>query len=244
MGRSFRWSCPSARCTRPGVGSPASSTKPRGARRWREILEIAGLEQDRIGQDLHDNVGQELTALVLLADSLNEPNREQLPPDLDLPHKISQGLKRALARVRQISRGLVTADLETHELGAVLADLASRVSENPGVRCTFRGDESFALENRLKARHLFLIAQEACSNSLKHGLAKNIEINLDVREDLLTLQIKDDGIGIPSPPKEGLGLRNMRNRAAVIQAGLIIEPAEPHGTLMACTLIKERSHGP
>jgi PAS domain S-box-containing protein len=210
----------------------------------REILEIAGLEQDRIGQDLHDNVGQELTALVLLVDSLLEPDRERLPPDLDVIRKISQGLKRAFARVRQISRGLVAEELETHGLGAVLAALAARVGENPGVRCTFRGDESFALEDRLRARHLFLIAQEACSNALRHGLAKHIEIRLFRREGLLVVQIKDDGIGIPSLPKEGMGWRIMRNRAAVIQAGLTIEPVEPHGVLVTCTLLKEHSHEP
>ena len=96
----------------------------------------------------------------------------------------------------------------------------------------------------MKARHLLLIAQEACGNALKHGHAKNIEISLYLRDDLLVLQIKDDGIGIPSHPEEGLGLRIMRNRAAVIQAGLTIEPVEPHGTLVTCTLIKERSHEP
>ncbi len=127
---------------------------------------------------------------------------------------------------------------------AVLADLAARVGENPGVRCTFRCDESFALANVLKARHLLLIAQEACSNALKHGHAKNIEISLYMRDDLQVLQIKDDGISIPSRPEEGLGLRIMRNRAAVIQAGLTIEPVEPHGTLVTCALREERSHEP
>ena len=132
--------------------------------------------------------------------------------------------------------------MDIHGLRAVLADLAARVGENPGVRCTFRCDECLALEDVLKARHLLLIAQEACSNALKHSHAKNIEISLYLRDDLLVLQIKDDGIGIPSRPDDGLGLRIMRNRAAVIQAGLTIEPVEPHGTLVTCTLREERSH--
>ena len=210
----------------------------------REILEIADLEQKRIGQDLHDNVGQELTALGLLTDALLESIRVHSPMDLDVTRKISQGLKRSLARVRAISRGLIAAEVDVHGLRAALADLAARVGENPGVRCTFHCDEPFDIENHLKARHLLLIAQEACGNALKHSHAENIEIGLYLRDDLQVLQIKDDGIGIPSHPEEGLGLRIMRNRATVIQADLTIEPVEPHGTLVTCTLIKERPHEP
>jgi PAS domain S-box-containing protein len=209
----------------------------------REILEIAGLEQKRIGQDLHDNLGQELTALGLLTDALLEAIREHSPADLDLTCKINQGLKRSLAQVRAISRGLV-AEVNTNGLRAVLEDLAAHVGENPGVHCTFHGDESFALENDSKARHLFLIAQQACANALKHGHAKNIEISLHLRDDLLVLEVKDDGIGIPLRPQEGLGLRIMRNRAAVIQAGLTIETVEPHGTLVTCALRGACTHEP
>ncbi len=69
----------------------------------REILEIAGLEQKRIGQDLHDNVGQELTALGLLTDALLESLRDHSPADLDVTHKISQGLS---AHSRKFERSL------------------------------------------------------------------------------------------------------------------------------------------
>jgi signal transduction histidine kinase len=166
------------------------------------------------------------------------------PADLDLTHKIADGLKRVHAQVRTISRGLIPVEVESHGLRAVLADLAARVSENPGVRCTFHSDESVILENDVTARHLFMIAQEACGNALKHGHANNIEISLNSRDDRVVLQVKDDGVGIPSRPGKGLGLRIMRNRAAVIQAALTIEAVAPHGTLVTCSVIKERSHEP
>jgi signal transduction histidine kinase len=132
-------------------------------------------------------------------------------------------------------------EVDAHGLATALGELAANVSENFGVRCIFRSHGLVTLEDDMKAHHLFLIAREACTNSLKHGHAKHIEIRLDTKGDLLILRILDDGIGLPQQPSEGLGLRIMRNRSRVIQAGLRIGPVEPHGTLVTCTLHKEHA---
>jgi two-component system CheB/CheR fusion protein len=210
----------------------------------REIVEIATAEQRRIGEDLHDNVGQELTALGLLMESLVESIEKHSPADLDLARKLVQGLNRVFGHVRSISRGLVPGEPDVRGLPAALEDLATRVSENAGVRCTFRSETLVEIENDLKARHLYLIAQEACSNALRHGHAKNIAIELHSHDDHFVLTIKDDGSGLPDHPKEGLGLRIMRNRASVIQGALSIEPIEPHGTVVTCTFFEDYSRGP
>ncbi len=210
----------------------------------REIVEIATAEQRRIGEDLHDNVGQELTALGLLMESLVESIERHSRADLDLARKVVQGLNRVFGHVRSISRGLVPGETDVRGLPAALEELAARVSEDAGVRCTFYSETFSEIENELKARHLYLIAQEACSNALRHGHAKNIEIGLHFRNEHLALTIKDDGSGLPDHPKEGLGLRIMRNRASVIQATLSIEPLKPHGTVVTCTLFKDYSREP
>ncbi len=210
----------------------------------REIVEIATAEQRRIGEDLHDNVGQELTALGLLMESLVESIEKHSPSDLGLARKLVQGLNRVFGHVRSISRGLVPWEPDVRGLPAALEDLAARVSENAGVRCTFRSETLVAIENDLRSRHLYLIAQEACSNALRHGHAKNIEIGLHSRNEHFVLTIKDDGSGLPERPKEGLGLRIMRNRASVIQAALSIEPVQPHGTVVTCTFFEDYSREP
>ena len=210
----------------------------------REIVEIATAEQRRIGEDLHDNVGQELTALGLLAESLAESLQNHSQAELDLARKLVQGLTRVFGQVRIISRGLVPVEADAHSLPSALEELAARVSENPGVHCTFHREEPIDIENDLNARHLFLIAQEACSNALRHGHAKNIEIRLYPRNDLLILEIEDDGYGMPENPKEGLGLKIMRNRASVIAGTLKLASVEPHGTVVTCTLFKEYSREP
>jgi two-component system CheB/CheR fusion protein len=208
----------------------------------REIVEIAALEQRRIGADLHDNVGQELTALGLLADNLVEALGHISPANSDAASRVAKGLSRVLKQVRIISRGLLPVEVDASGLAAALEDLAARVSENSGVSCVFRSTGPLDLEDHLKARHLFLIAQEACSNALRHGQAKNIAISLGPHDHRLVLRIEDDGTGIPDRPQEGLGLRIMRNRASVIHGTLTIEALKPHGTVVTCTLFKDRFH--
>ena len=207
----------------------------------REIVEIAALEQRRIGEDLHDDVGQELTALGLLSDSLTDSIQKNSPADLALTRKIREGLNRALARVRAISRGLASVEADAALLPGALLDLAARLSENSEVTCTFSADPSVEIHNDQKARHLFLIAQEACSNAMRHGHARNIAISLIARGNLVVLRIQDDGDGLPANPKEGLGLRIMRNRASVIQGSFEIGPGISGGTEVTCTIFRDPS---
>jgi signal transduction histidine kinase len=210
----------------------------------REVVEIATLEQHRIGQDLHDDCGQELTALGLLADGLVESLEEHAPDEVEVAYKIQQRIKGVLRRVRNISRGLAHAEVDPVELPAALVELTNRLSETSGVRFAFHGDKDVPIEDQIQATHLYHIAQEACTNALKHAQARNIEVRLRMAGPAIVLEIQDDGLGIAKDAEEGLGRRIMRNRASVIGARLTIEPAKPRGTLVTCTLSKEVSHAP
>jgi signal transduction histidine kinase len=228
------------------------------------VVEVALTEQRRLGQDLHDNCGQELTALGLLADGLVESLSKSAPADVEVASKIEQALKRVLRQVRNISRGLVQVDVDPAGLPGALADLASRLSAtSTGVRCVFHGDKGVHIEDSTKATHLYHIAQEACTNALKHARARTVEVRLHALphetpsasvlsaagnapgrgEGGVILQVRDDGLGIPKDAPEGLGLRIMRNRASVIRARLTIKAVKPQGTVVAC-IFKERCNVP
>jgi len=205
----------------------------------REVVEIATLEQQRVGQYLHDDCGQELTALGLLADSLVEALAEHAPADVEIARKIGQGLMRVLRLVHNMARGLARAEVDPAGLPAALSELTARLSETSSVRCVFHGDDTVKIEDSLRATHLFHIAQEACTNALKHSEARNVEVRLQSADHTYTLEIQDDGTGISQEDPEGLGLRIMRNRAGVIGATLTIELVEPQGTVVRCTLPKK-----
>jgi PAS domain S-box-containing protein len=207
----------------------------------REVVEIAALEQQRIGQDLHDDCGQELTALGLLADSLVESLRQNSQEDAALAVKIEQGIRDVLRRIRGISRGLAHRELHAEDLPDALNELTTRLGETSGIRCSFKCSSRLLVTDSVQATHLYHIAQEACTNALRHSRAKKIQIKLGSREESTTLEIRDDGIGISVQAKEGLGMRILRNRAAVIGARLSVKRAKPRGTVVTCVLPLENS---
>ena len=204
----------------------------------REVVEIASLEQKRIGEDLHDTVSQEITALGMLADDLAEIPRSGPSDEARLVDRIVQGLGRSRQQLRAVMQGLLPVAVEADGLMAALSDLAIHTHEEEKATCVFHCPEPVLVADNLIATHLYLIAQEAVHNATKHAQARNIVISVEA-DQLLILRVQDDGIGIPASPSEnprGLGLRIMCNRAAIIGATLTIEPANPTGTLVTCAL--------
>jgi PAS domain S-box-containing protein len=200
----------------------------------RDVVEAASLEQRRIGQDLHDTVGQELTALSLLTRDLADTLASD-PATLRLVERIAQGLRRSQQELRSVLRGLLPVSVDAQGLMAALADLADRTEREGKVGCTFDCPVPVTVADNLVATHVYLIGHEAVTNAVKHAQARNIRISLTA-DRLATLQVQDDGIGMPATPTEtqGLGLRIMRNRAAIISAALTIGPAPSGGTLVTC----------
>ena len=104
--------------------------------------------------------------------------------------------------------------------------------------CVFDCPQPVLVEDNLIATQLYLIAQEAVHNAVKHARCKNIRISVE-SDQRLVLRVQDDGIGIPAQPAEnhaGLGLRIMHNRAAIIHGNLTVERAKPAGTVLTCAL--------
>jgi PAS domain S-box-containing protein len=208
----------------------------------REVVEVASQQQQRIGQDLHDSVAQEMTALNLLARDLAETLETDPANAPKLVERIQKGLQRGQKELRAFMRGLLPVAVDREGLMAALADLASRTQQESKVTCTFDCPEPIALTDNLTANHLYLIAQEAVHNAVKHSKPQNIWIGLQSNRGLI-LRVQCNGLRMPARPlaTEGLGLRIMRDRAAIIGAHLTIEPAEPTGTVVTCTLVRRNN---
>jgi two-component system CheB/CheR fusion protein len=211
----------------------------------REVVEIASLSQRRIGQDLHDSVSQELTALSMLAGDLAETLGTGPSDGSKLVERLVLGLQRSQQELRAVMRGLCPVSVDAQGLMAALSDLATRTRQEGKVSCAFDCSRPVLVEDNLIATHLYLIAQEAVHNAIRHARCQNIRIAVQ-SNDVLRLRVQDDGIGISDQPTEdhgGLGLRIMHNRAAIIRATLTIEPAKPAGTLVTCALAR-KNHEP
>ena len=220
-----------------GVSAIAHDVTER-KRLQREVLAIAEEQQLRIGQDLHDGTGQELTGLAMLGQRLANMLSAKALTESELAAKIVDGLEQALRHVRAMSKGLVPVEVDAEGLMSALADLAARTDELQDVRCTFECEQPVHILDNQTATHLYRMSQEALANALKHGKPKHIAISLKAEGDLVTLEIADDGQGLDEAPRNttGMGLRIMHYRAELIGAKLEIKPNQPSGTRVVCTL--------
>jgi PAS domain S-box-containing protein len=213
----------------------------------RDVVEAASREQRRIGQDLHDSVAQELIALNMLTKDLADTIPTDRAKAMQLVERLQQGLQRSQQGLRAVLRGLLPVAVDSEGLMAALADLAGRTQQEGKVHCIFDCPEPVSVADNLSATHLYLIAQEAVYNAVKHAQARTVRVALASNRALI-LSVQDDGVGMPVETVEsvGLGLRIMRSRAAIIGAQLTIEPAEPAGTpagtVVTCVLVR-KNHG-
>ncbi|HAC90010.1 MAG TPA: hypothetical protein DCF63_05155 [Planctomycetaceae bacterium] len=213
----------------------------------RDILAIADDERRRIGQDLHDSVQQELAAIGMIAQALLSrlaTTSGNLPTDFasrcsDLTKNIQSGLSRAHQELKNISRGLVPLSLHSDGLMEALRELAIRTDGLDGISCAFKCEQPVSVADGSMATHLYRIAQEAVTNSLRHAKAQHILIELDADQRSLVLKIADDGSGIAiGTSSAGMGLKTMHYRASLIGAHLTIKPVERGGTLITCNVWK------
>jgi signal transduction histidine kinase len=204
----------------------------------REILAAGERERHGIGADLHDNLGQQLTALELMCTTLKEDAAGQptLARRLDAMGRM---LREAITQTRSLARGLVPVGSEPDALQIGLTELAERTNALGRVHCRFDSPQPIAITDAFAAGHLYRIAQEAVNNAVKHSRAQHITIRFVREGGGLVLEIADDGAGLARPrtgQPAGLGLGIMHHRAHAIGAELTITSKRSEGVTVRCTL--------
>jgi signal transduction histidine kinase len=205
----------------------------------RQLADVAAREQRRLGRELHDGVGQVLLGARMSLESLCDRAPEDLAASL---RQVVDSLRAAHQQLRGVARGLSSLDVEAEQLPGMLAGLAAR-AELDGVTTQVECADEIDLPDDSTATHLFHIAQQAVGNALEHADASRIELSLHQTPELLTLEIRDDGRGLPGRPRnaEGAGLRIMQHRAALCGARLEISSETGAGTRVRCRLRRRRS---
>jgi PAS domain S-box-containing protein len=194
-----------------------------------EIIRVSEHEQMRIGQELHDGLGQHLTATAFLAEVLERTLAERDVVQAQQAAQIERMLSDAVSQTRLLARGLFPVELESNGLMAALEQLTISAQRLFGVRTLFRCPEPVLVFDSDTAIHLYRIAQEALTNAVKHSEASAITVELARERDIVNLTISDDGVGLRpsnSDTQAGMGLRIMRYRAKLIGAQLdFLSPA-------------------
>lgn len=203
-----------------------------------EVLRISDQERRRIGQDLHDGLGQMLTGIGLIAQNLGRRLREQDSEMLAEVEEITDLIREADHQARSLARGLVPVELDANGLAAALQRLCTNAERLFGVECLFEEVGSIPVRDSTAAINLYRIAQEAVSNAVKHGTAPAVRVTLASGREHVRLRIQDNGVGFPLVLNEdrGMGVRIMHYRARVIGGLLEIRRRPEGGTLVTCTL--------
>jgi PAS domain S-box-containing protein len=208
-----------------------------------EIQEISEREQRRLGQDLHDGLGQSMTGIAFLAKVLQQKLQAKGVEEAEAAGNIALLINEALSQTRRLSRGLCPVVLDTNDIEAALEQLAENLRTLFSVSCELQCEPDIKITDNAVAVHLYRIAQEAASNAIKHGRAKNILLSLVSNNSRLVLKVKDDGAGFPAKVSKGkgMGLRVMHHRARMIGAGISLRQSKAGGVTVTCSLPRPRN---
>jgi PAS domain S-box-containing protein len=211
----------------------------------RNLARALLVEQRRVGQDLHDAVGQEIAGLALIAQRMARQTERGTPPDATALSALSDGLRHALEDTRALVRDLLPPAVTYADTFVdSLQELAAGVSERYNVVCEVVCPRPVSIEASEAAVHLYRIAAEAMTNAAKHARARRIVLQLAVENDMLVLEVRDDGVGIPTDADiKGSGLWIMQHRANVIGATLHIRRGAEGGTIVRCALPEDQLRG-
>lgn len=202
-----------------------------------QILEIGDDERRRIGHDLHDGLGQHLTGISLLSETMSQHLAAGKLPAASNVETITRLVSEAVGITRDLAKSLSPVTLERDGFVAAIEELSETSSTLFGIDC--HGDfvaQDLELD-RTRSLHLYRIVQEAVNNSVRHGKSKHVAIRTEQRGNNLHVTVTDDGSGLSQKTmaNPGLGLRIMQYRARMLSATLAVERATPSGgTVVTC----------
>jgi len=210
----------------------------------KEVLEISERERMKIGQELHDDLGQHLIGVEFMTKVLKKSLEDKSIKDAAYAGEINTLVKDAIIKTRRLARGLCPVHLVSNGLEFALEELARSVTDIFGISCAFNCRNPVLIRDNSKATHLYYIAKEAVHNAIEHGKATRITIGLNNIDGTVFMNIQDNGTGMKHDGNyTGLGLRIMNYRAKMIDATLMIEPSGLGGTAVSCVLDIGESHG-
>jgi len=212
-----------------------------------QVINAQEDERRRVARELHDEAGQALTAVIIGLERGLASMPEVYAADLPIqPRKLISDLRdlaaQTLDEVRKLALELRPSVLDDLGLVAALRQYVRSTEDRSGLaaQLTVVGFEEEA-QSRLPAQvetALFRIAQEALTNAIRHARASSVQVRLRRVSGSVTLEVRDDGIGVAASPSTGehLGMFGMRERAHLLGGTLLVTPVSPRGTMVQVTV--------
>jgi PAS domain S-box-containing protein len=207
-----------------------------------QMIEVSERHQRRIGQDLHDSLGQQLAGIAFLLGALSHTLSHRACQEATEARRIGGLLQETIRQVRTLSRGLHPVAPDGHGLADALEDLADTVRTTYRIPCRVQVARTALCRTERTAVNLYRIAQEAVHNAVRHGKPRTIHIRLAPARSGLRLTVTDDGVGLPVRlgRRKGVGIPIMQHRAASLGARLAITRGARGGTVVRCDAPADR----
>ncbi|MBN1649634.1 MAG: PAS domain S-box protein [Spirochaetales bacterium] len=209
----------------------------------KQITEVGERERKRIGQDLHDSLGQQLTGISLRLRAMAKRVEETSPEEKNELEEIQELVKQAIMQTRELAKGLIPITLNSEGLPHALKELCSLAESISNINVEQNINEKIMVTDMLLATQLYHIAQEAMNNVQKHARAEKITMSLYEEESDLVLSIKDEGKGLHNSEAAGIGFKIMQYRANMINARLTIFSPDTGGTSVVCRVPFQTTKG-
>jgi PAS domain S-box-containing protein len=238
-----RWLRVVARAVRNGAGSDAhrvlgvAEDITERKRLERALCEATHREHQRLGQEIHDGLGQELTGLAYLASSLATEAAREGSPLADNLSRLADVARHTIETCRSIARGVSPLTESRGSLVQSLRQIADLAAAGGHACVNFEAIENGPLTLPSESRdQLHRITQEAVNNALKHSDADSIKVTIQIDPALVTIKVVDNGRGLrPSETAQtGLGIDGMRQRAATMGARLWVQTRRRGGAAVVC----------
>ena len=197
------------------------------------LVDAANREQENLGYDLHDGIGQQLTGISMLLGALKSELKSANPRTVAELEVISSLVSQTIEDTRRLASGMAPVSVERAGLEGALRTLASDAKALYNLIVTVRVGPG--LDRSLptaRATQLYRIAQEAVRNAARHAQARRVRVVVDCAAEEMTMTITDDGVGLQHRRADGggLGLRSMQYRAARLGGQVWFEARRPAGT--------------
>jgi signal transduction histidine kinase len=199
----------------------------------RELLDNSNDIMTRIGQDIHDDLCQDIAGIGMLAAALENSLPEEHSDAKKMAGELSHAALSTAYKAKQISRNLYPADLEENGIVDAVRQLIAREEGNVPIQLTVQ--EGFSVQNREKAFQLYRIIQESLNNAVRHSKARAIHVGMFLDHGMVTVEVSDNGSGFDAERSRGrgMGLRILSYRANLIEGKLGIR-SSPAGTTVTC----------
>jgi two-component system CheB/CheR fusion protein len=208
----------------------------------REILHISEREQRRIGQDLHDGLGQRLTSISFQCKALS---RLLDSPASERAAEIGTEVRTAISETRALAHALYPAEIDREDLDTALGYLVDSIDRTFEGTCEYRHEWMPDDLDREDALNVYRLVQEALANAVRHAAAATLHVESRRDGTAWVVEVRDDGRGFhpAHPAGRGLGLQIMRYRAELIGGALSVSSRIGSGTTVRCRVPLRRSPG-